>query len=66
MTNAAALGPGERPNASARSKAIRTAVNAVAVTPDGRRAVSASSDQTLRVWDLESGKEIATFTGESA
>jgi hypothetical protein len=33
---------------------------------DGRRAVSASADQTLRLWDLKSGKEIATFTGESA
>jgi WD40 repeat protein len=37
----------------------------VAVTPDGRRAVSASDDRTLRLWDLESGQEIATFTGES-
>jgi len=34
------------------------------VTLDGRRAVSASYDPTLRLWDLESGKEIATFTGE--
>src|ERR1700686_2284247 len=32
---------------------------------NGRRAVSASYDRTLRLWDLESGKEIATFTGES-
>jgi WD40 repeat protein len=30
-------------------------VYAVAVTPDGRRAVSASKDKTLRVWDLETG-----------
>ena len=27
--------------------------------------VSGSEDKTLRVWDLESGKELATFTGES-
>ena len=27
----------------------------MAVTPDGRRAVSASWDQTLKVWDLDSG-----------
>src|SRR5438132_14128246 len=31
-------------------------VRAVAVTPDGRRAVSASEDGTLRVWDLESAQ----------
>jgi hypothetical protein len=27
-------------------------VNSVAVTPDGKRAVSASDDKTLKVWDL--------------
>jgi WD40 repeat protein len=37
----------------------------VAVAPDGRRAVSGSYDRMLRLWDLESGKEIAAFTGES-
>ena len=40
-------------------------VNAVAVTPDGRRAVSASEDQTLKVWDLGSGRELRTLTGHS-
>ena len=39
-------------------------VNAVAVTPDGRRAISASSDHTLRVWDVETGNRLAAFTGE--
>jgi WD40 repeat protein len=29
------------------------------------RAISASYDQTLRVWNLENGKEITTFIGES-
>ena len=38
----------------------------MAVTPDGRRAVSASDDNTLKVWDLESGKCMITFIGEGA
>ncbi len=38
----------------------------VAVTPDGKRAVSASVDQTLKVWDLESGHALRTLKGHSA
>jgi WD40 repeat protein len=34
---------------------------AVAVTSDGRRAVSASDDRTLRVWDLETGQTLCTL-----
>jgi len=37
----------------------------VAVTPDGRRAVSASWDQTLRLWDLKSGQTIRTLEGRN-
>jgi WD40 repeat protein len=40
-------------------------VQAVAVTPDGRRAVSASSDRTLRLWDLESGQTLRALDGHS-
>ena len=39
-------------------------VIAVAVTPDGRRAVSGSADRTLRLWNLGSGKKIAAFAGD--
>jgi WD40 repeat protein len=40
-------------------------VNAVAVTPDGRHAVSGSYDRALRLWDLESGQTIRTFKGHT-
>jgi WD40 repeat protein len=40
-------------------------VVAVAVTPDGKKVVSGSADQTLRVWDLESGQCLATFEGHT-
>ncbi len=35
----------------------------VAVSPDGRRAVSASIDGTARVWDLDTGAEAQRFKG---
>ena len=38
----------------------------MAVTADGRRAVSASWDQTLKVWDLETGSELRTLAGHTA
>jgi hypothetical protein len=38
----------------------------VAVTADGKRVVSASSDRTLRVWDLDTGQSIATLLGHEA
>jgi WD40 repeat protein len=41
-------------------------VNAVAVTPDGKLAVSASWDKTLKVWDLGSGRALCTLEGHAA
>jgi len=40
-------------------------VTACAVTPDGRRVLSASKDSTLRVWDLETGRALATLEGHA-
>ena len=40
-------------------------VDAVALTGDGRRAVSASGDKTLKVWDLQSGEVLRTLHGHS-
>jgi len=40
-------------------------VEAVAVTPDGKHAISGSWDKTLRVWDIESGEEIQRLVGHT-
>jgi len=40
-------------------------VRSCAVMPDGGRVVSASGDQTLKVWDLESGRALATLEGHT-
>jgi GTPase SAR1 family protein len=34
--------------------------------PDGARAISASFDKTLRVWDLATGKSLATLEGHTS
>ena len=38
-------------------------MHAVAVSADGRRAVSGGYDGTVRVWDLGSGTPLHTLTG---
>ena len=37
-------------------------VMAAAVTPDGHRVVSASIDDTVRLWDFETGAILASFS----
>jgi WD40 repeat protein len=41
------------------------AVSAVSVTADGRRVISASYDNTLKVWDIETGMKIRTLKGHT-
>ena len=36
-----------------------------AFTPDGERAVTVSSDETVRLWDLKTGKEIRQYKGHT-
>jgi hypothetical protein len=40
-------------------------VFAVSVTPDGRQAVSGAEDKTLKVWDLETGRELRSLKGHA-
>jgi len=40
-------------------------VNAIAFTYDGARAASASDDRTVRIWEVPSGRLIATLEGGS-
>ena len=38
----------------------------VAVSPDGRQALSGSLDRSLRLWDVDSGREVASWIAEGA
>jgi WD40 repeat protein len=40
-------------------------VNGCAVAPDGRRIVSAASDNTLRIWDAETGTCLRVLEGHT-
>ncbi|MEH1833594.1 MAG: caspase family protein, partial [Nostoc sp.] len=43
-----------------------SAVNSVAFSPDGKTIASASSDNTVKVWDAATAKEITTFKEHSS
>ncbi|MUN40912.1 NB-ARC domain-containing protein [Actinomadura litoris] len=40
-------------------------VNAVAISPDGTRALTGSDDHTARVWEIATGRELHTLTGHT-
>ena len=51
-----------RPRASSSPPLpIRIAVNDAAFSPDGARILTASADNTAKLWDAASGKLIASF-----
>src|SRR4051794_29478943 len=62
--NVEGLEPGERPRAAHTGRAFCPR-HRLGVDPDGKRAVSASYDKTLKVWDLESGRALLTLEGHS-
>ncbi|BAY24597.1 WD-repeat protein [Calothrix sp. NIES-2100] len=41
-------------------------VNAVALTPDGNYVISGSADNTLKVWNWQTGEELRTLEGHSS
>jgi len=41
-------------------------VSSLAVLANGRRVLSCSDDRSLRLWDLESGAELARFMGDNS
>ena len=37
----------------------------VAVSPDGKTAATAGTDQTIKLWDIATGKEVGTLIGNA-
>ena len=40
-------------------------INSIAFSPDGKTLASGSTDNTIKMWQLSSGKELLTLTGHS-
>ena len=63
--------PSEQVNRESQIAEIRRfighkdAVWSVALAPDGQHALSGSYDQTLRLWDVRTGKELGQFQGHT-
>ncbi len=55
----------ELPSLEASTGGHLRAVNAVAVSPNGKLIATASADETIKLWDPVSGKEVDTLIGNN-
>src|SRR3954452_12808884 len=55
----------QEPKLRATFKGHTAAVTCVAVSPDGKTLASASSDKTIKLWDVATGKQRATLKGHT-
>lgn len=53
-----------RPALSCKPSGDSDWVRSVAISPDGHRIVSSSSDKTIKLWDAQTGSELQTLEGD--
>lgn len=56
----------EQPNSQCRRTGHMETVRAVAITPDGKTAITGGDDATIRVWDLKTGREQKVLLGHTS